>query len=330
MEMSLNELLYSLNERVIKLCKNNKISERRIEQLLYNIKNDFPLYEKNEDIIRNYIYNFLSKLNVTIEEDLELQKEVVYDTIESSLNLYLKEINEKKVLTYEEEQELFKKYENKDKTARKKIIESNLRLVVNIARKFMNQKFESVTFLDLIEAGNIGLIKAVDRFDYKRGYKFSTYATWLIRASIVEEIYNKDRMIRRPYYYEAEIINSRKNNFDYEEQEEILSTLSLDYKYEEDKEPIIFSIKDDSVDIVKKIEDKKLREYLLKILKTLKLNEEKVLRLRYGFDNNKEMTLQEIGNILNLKRQRINVIEQTALKKIRINYGDRISSYLDK
>ena len=133
MEMSLNELLYSLNERVIKLCKNNKISERRIEQLLYNIKNDFPLYEKNEDIIRNYIYNFLSKLNVTIEEDLELQKEVVYDTIESSLNLYLKEINEKKVLTYEEEQELFKKYENKDKTARKKIIESNLRLVVNIA-----------------------------------------------------------------------------------------------------------------------------------------------------------------------------------------------------
>lgn len=330
MEMSLNELLYSLNERVIKLCKNNKISERRIEQLLYNIKNDFPLYEKNEDIIRNYIYNFLSKLNVTIEEELELQKEVVYDTIESSLNLYLKEINEKKVLTYEEEQELFKKYENKDKTARKKIIESNLRLVVNIARKFMNQKFESVTFLDLIEAGNIGLIKAVDRFDYKRGYKFSTYATWLIRASIVEEIYNKDRMIRRPYYYEAEIINSRKNNFDYEEQEEILSTLSLDYKYEEDKEPIIFSIKDDSVDIVKKIEDKKLREYLLKILKTLKLNEEKVLRLRYGFDNNKEMTLQEIGNILNLKRQRINVIEQTALKKIRINYGDRISSYLDK
>lgn len=330
MEMSLNELLYSLNERVIKLCKNNKISERRIEQLLYNIKNDFPLYEKNEDIIRNYIYNFLSKLNVTIEEDLEIEKEVVYDTIESSLNLYLKEINEKKVLTYEEEQELFKKYENKDKTARKKIIESNLRLVVNIARKFMNQKFESVTFLDLIEAGNIGLIKAVDRFDYKRGYKFSTYATWLIRASIVEEIYNKDRMIRRPYYYEAEIINSRKNNFDYEEQEEILSTLSLDYKYEEDKEPIIFSIKDDSVDIVKKIEDKKLREYLLKILKTLKLNEEKVLRLRYGFDNNKEMTLQEIGNILNLKRQRINVIEQTALKKIRINYGDRISSYLDK
>ena len=330
MEMSLNELLYSLNERVIKLCKNNKISERRIEQLLYNIKNDFPLYEKNEDIIRNYVYNFLSKLNVTIEEELELQKEVVYDTIESSLNLYLKEINEKKVLTYEEEQELFKKYENKDKTARKKIIESNLRLVVNIARKFMNQKFESVTFLDLIEAGNIGLIKAVDRFDYKRGYKFSTYATWLIRASIVEEIYNKDRMIRRPYYYEAEIINSRKNNFDYEEQEEILSTLSLDYKYEEDKEPIIFSIKDDSVDIVKKIEDKKLREYLLKILKTLKLNEEKVLRLRYGFDNNKEMTLQEIGNILNLKRQRINVIEQTALKKIRINYGDTISSYLDK
>ena len=127
---------------------------------------------------------------------------------DKDLTYYFNLIKDIKVLSYEEQQYLFKNINSKN---RKKLIECNLKLVVSVAKRFFNRSYESLTPMDLIEAGNIGLIEAIEKFDYKKGYRFSTYASYYIKKEIIKEIYNADRMIRRPYYYEEKLTKNKEN-----------------------------------------------------------------------------------------------------------------------
>ena len=238
-----------------------------------------------------------------------------------AFNLYLNDIKDIKVLSIEEEKYLF---ENFNPENRKKIIESNLKLVVALSKDYLNLPFESLTYMDIIEAGNIGLIKAVERFDYKKGYKFSTFASYYIKSYIVFEIYTKDRMIKRPYYYEYKRIKEVKEN----KKEKIEKVYSLDQSVldetTENSESLLYFIKDDNVDIENEIENKDLKIIIKDILN--KLTQREIIKLRHGLDNLDEKTFEEIGKIFGITRQRANQIANDVYKRIR--KGKNIDDYL--
>ena len=233
-----------------------------------------------------------------------------------AFNLYLNDIKDIKVLSVEEEKYLF---ENFNPENRKKIIESNLKLVVALSKDYLNLPFESLTYMDIIEAGNIGLIKAVERFDYKKGYKFSTFASYYIKSYIVFEIYTKDRMIKRPYYYEYKRIKEVKEN----KKEKIERVFSLDQSVleetNENSESLLYFIKDDNVDIENEIENKDLKIIIKDILNKLTPREREIIKLRHGLDDLDEKTFEEIGKIFGITRQRANQIANDVYKRIRDN-----------
>jgi len=258
-----------------------------------------------------------------------------------TIKIYLREISAIPLLTPEEEVALAKKVEKKNAAAREKMIESNLRLVVSIAKRYMNR---GLPFLDLIEEGNIGLIKAVERFQYKKGFKFSTYASWWIRQAIERSIVNQTRTIRLPIHVDekinrlvrvlreqvqlkgreptvaemAEVMDTTVEKIK-EVMQVVRSTQSLDMPIGEKQENSLKDVIEDTSilspdDIVEGI---KRHEMISAWLEKLTENEKNVVILRFGLEDGDPMTLEKIGEEFGVTRERIRQIESSALKKLR-------------
>lgn len=261
--------------------------------------------------------------------------------VDEPIKMYLREIGQIQLLSHEEELMLAERSAAGDEKANKKLIESNLRLVVSIAKKHTNR---GLKLLDLIQEGNMGLMKAVEKFEYKKGYKFSTYATWWIRQAITRAIADQGRTIRIPVHMIETMNKIKKETRIYIQEtgkeptpEELSQRLHMEPEkikaiLEMNQEPISLEtpvgneedselgdfVEDNKIDNPYEITNRNmLREQLSKILKTLSEREEKVLRLRYGLDDGCPRTLEEVGKIFNVTRERIRQIEVKALRKLR-------------
>lgn len=255
---------------------------------------------------------------------------------------YMNSISRIPLLTYEEEQELGKKLANGDQNARNRLIESNLRLVVSIAKHYLHRT--KIPFLDLIQEGNMGLIRAVDKWDYTLGYKFSTYATWWIKQSISKMIIEQSRAIRIPVHVVEQLSKLGKiTNELFQElkreptNQEIAARLGIDEKKVKElraivKEPVSIDQRlseDDDATIGDLVADENIESPLEAIFKedvtkriqgllsTLDERESDVLVRRYGLNNQKAQTLEEIGKAYQLSKERIRQIEEKALRKLR-------------
>ncbi len=275
-------------------------------------------------------------------------------SIEDPVRMYLKEIGKVPLLSAEEEIELAKRMENGDQEAKKRLTEANLRLVVSIAKRYVGR---GMLFLDLIQEGNLGLIKAVEKFDYRKGYKFSTYATWWIRQAITRAIADQARTIRIPVHM-VETINklirvsrqllqelgreptpeeiSEEMGMPVDRVREILKIsqepVSLETPIGEEEDSHLGDfIQDDNVPVPAEAASfTLLREQLVEVLGTLTEREQKVLRLRFGLDDGRARTLEEVGKEFNVTRERIRQIEAKALRKLRHPSRSRkLKDYLD-
>ncbi len=261
--------------------------------------------------------------------------------VDDPVKMYLKEIGKISLLTKNEEIELAKRIEAGDESAKKELAEANLRLVVSIAKKHIGR---GMSFLDLIQEGNLGLIKAVEKFDYTKGYKFSTYATWWIRQSITRAIADQARTIRIPVHM-IENINklvrvqrqlvqeigrdptpeeiAEEMDMEVDKVREIMKIaqepVSLEAPIgEEDDSHLGDFVEDDQmITPVESATYLMLREELLDVLETLTPREQEVLKLRFGLDDGKTRTLEEVGKEFDVTRERIRQIEAKALRKLR-------------
>lgn len=332
-------------------------------------------FELTSDEIEDF-YDRLANLGVDIVEEIleaeddgklltdNIEKEIAETDLELAVpdgvsindpvRMYLKEIGKVRLLTSEEEVSLAKAMEQGDMEAKRKLVEANLRLVVSIAKKYVGRGMQ---FLDLIQEGNLGLIKAVEKFDWRKGYKFSTYATWWIRQAITRAIADQARTIRIPVHM-VETINKlvrvsrqlvqelgREPN-----PEEIAHEMDIP----EDRVREILKIAQEPVSLETPIgeeddshlgdfiEDQEalapsdaaafelLREQLEEVLETLTSREEKVLRLRFGLDDGHSRTLEEVGQVFGVTRERIRQIEAKALRKLRHPMrSKRLKDYLE-
>ena len=292
------------------------------------------------------------------EEEVELDKidlsvpEGV--SIEDPVRMYLKEIGKVSLLSADEEIELAKRMEKGDEAAKKRLAEANLRLVVSIAKRYVGR---GMLFLDLIQEGNLGLIKAVEKFDYRKGYKFSTYATWWIRQAITRAIADQARTIRIPVHM-VETINklirvsrqllqelgreptpeeiAEEMDMPVDRVREILKIsqepVSLETPIGEEEDSHLGDfIQDDNVPVpADAAAFTLLKEQLVEVLSTLTDREQKVLRLRFGLDDGRARTLEEVGKEFNVTREHIRQIEAKALRKLRHPSRSRkLKDYLD-
>ena len=293
-----------------------------------------------------------------LEEDVDVDKIDISVpdgvSIEDPVRMYLKEIGKVPLLSAEEEIELAKRMEEGDEQAKQKLAEANLRLVVSIAKRYVGR---GMLFLDLIQEGNLGLIKAVEKFDYRKGYKFSTYATWWIRQAITRAIADQARTIRIPVHM-VETINklirvsrqllqelgreptpeeiAEEMHMSVERVREILKIsqepVSLETPIGEEEDSHLGDfIQDDNVPVpADAAAFTMLKEQLEDVLSTLTDREQKVLRLRFGLDDGRARTLEEVGKEFNVTRERIRQIEAKALRKLRHPSRSRkLKDYLD-
>ena len=301
------------------------------------------------------VYDKLEALNIDVVEDNAAEMETVEDmteietqiaaaegiSVDDPVRMYLKEIGKVPLQTAQQEIEIAKRMANNDEDAKQQLAEANLRLVVSVAKKYVGK---GLLFLDLIQEGNLGLIKAVEKFDYRKGYKFSTYATWWIRQAITRAIADQARTIRIPVHM-VETINklircqrqltqelgreprpeelAKELGMTVEKVREIKKIaqepVSLETPIgEEDDSHLGDFIPDDEAPAPAEIASfTLLREQLLEVLDTLTPREEMVLRLRFGLDDGKTRTLEEVGKEFNVTRERIRQIEAKALRKLR-------------
>ncbi len=294
-------------------------------------------------------------------EEIEVSKEELEDlsvpegiNIDDHVKMYLKEIGKVNLLTAEEETNLAKRMSNGDEEAKKKLAEANLRLVVSIAKRYVGR---GMLFLDLIQEGNLGLIRAVDKFDYTKGYKFSTYATWWIRQAITRAIADQARTIRIPVHM-VETINklvrvqrqlvqelgrepspeelAKGLNMSIEKVREItkisMEPVSLETPIGEEEDSHLGDfIKDDDAPAPSEAASYVLlKEQLVEVLKTLTPREAKVLKLRFGLIDGRQRTLEEVGKEFNVTRERIRQIEAKALRKLRHpSRSKKLKDFLD-
>lgn len=274
--------------------------------------------------------------------------------VDDPVRMYLKEIGKVSLLSAQEEIELAKRIEEGDEIAKQKLCEANLRLVVSIAKRYVGR---GMLFLDLIQEGNMGLIKAVEKFDYRKGYKFSTYATWWIRQAITRSIADQARTIRIPVHM-VETINklmrvsrqllqdlgrepsadeiAKEMGMDEEKVREIMKiaqepvSLETPIGEEEDSHLGDFIPDDYAQAPAEAATSTMLREQLVEVLETLTPREQKVLRLRFGLDDGRNRTLEEVGREFDVTRERIRQIEAKALRKLRHpSRSKRLKDFLD-
>ncbi len=294
---------------------------------------------------------------IATEEIIELDLDVSMPkgiAVDDPVRMYLKEIGKVSLLSGDEEIELAKKMELGDEEAKKRLCEANLRLVVSIAKRYVGR---GMLFLDLIQEGNLGLIKAVDKFDWRKGYKFSTYATWWIRQAITRSIADQARTIRIPVHM-VETINkliriSRQLLQEYgreptpeeiaeemditvEKVREILKiaqepvSLETPIGEEEDSHLGDFIPDDDVPAPAEAAAFSMLKEQLIEVLDTLTEREQKVLKLRFGLEDGRARTLEEVGKRFDVTRERIRQIEAKALRKLRHpSRSKKLKDYLE-
>ncbi len=328
-----------------------KVTEKEILDFIDDAELDIEAVEK--------LYEALDASGIKIEADLEedtdisniiggaaTESEEAVATADSAavddpVRMYLKEIGKVPLLSSEEEIELAKRMETGDEAAKKKLAEANLRLVVSIAKRYVGR---GMLFLDLIQEGNLGLIKAVDKFDFTKGFKFSTYATWWIRQAITRAIADQARTIRIPVHM-VETINkvmrvsrqllqelghdptpdeiAEEMNLPVEKVREILKiaqepvSLETPIGEEEDSHLGDFIPDDDAPAPAEAASYTLLKEQLVNVLGTLTPREEKVLKLRFGLEDGRARTLEEVGKEFKVTRERIRQIEAKALRKLR-------------
>ncbi len=351
-----------MDESIVKFTERLKellvFAEKKKNVLEFQEVNDFFADMELDPQRIEKIYDFLDKHNVDVlrisdedEEDIILDDEENLEpldltipegiSIEDPVRMYLKEIGKVPLLNADEEIELARKMEDGDDYAKKRLAEANLRLVVSIAKRYVGR---GMLFLDLIQEGNLGLIKAVEKFDYRKGYKFSTYATWWIRQAITRAIADQARTIRIPVHM-VETINKLTRV-----QRQLLQELGREPSPEEisevmnmpvdrvreiqkiSQEPVSLEtpigeeedshlgdfIQDDNVPVpADAAAFTLLKEQLVEVLGTLTEREQKVLRLRFGLDDGRARTLEEVGKEFNVTRERIRQIEAKALRKLR-------------
>jgi RNA polymerase primary sigma factor len=313
----------------ISLCNNSS------EDVLESIDRMYDAHEELNTPDTDNDEEFEKKVPV---EDNQLDKTI---DIDDSVKMYLREIGTINLLSQDEEIELAKKVDAGDETAKQKLINANLRLVVSIAKKYTGQ---GLLFLDLIQEGNTGLIRAAEKFDYTKGFKFSTYATWWIKQGITRAIADQSRTIRVPVHMVETIYKVKKmsrllmQEFGRKPTEEELADrtqLSLENiiairKYSQIPLSLEMPIgEEESSQLGDFIEDKNfeapdnitmrniLREELLKAMGILTEREQMILKLRFGFDDGRPRTLEEVGKVYNVTRERIRQIEEKALRKLR-------------
>jgi len=296
------------------------------------------------------VYRVLDELQVEIVDaqagdvvtkEVAPLDETVREVSTDALQLFLKDIGKVELLTAAEEVELAKRIERGDHRAKQEMVEANLRLVVSIAKRYRNQ---GLPFLDLIQEGTIGLVRAAEKFDWRKGYKFSTYATWWIRQAVARALADKGRTIRMPVHVVEKlnkIVRSERKlrgelcreplpieiardvDLPLEEVEGILRTSQAPVSLEKpvgDEEESEFGhfLTDENAPLPDEVADTTLRQELLRnILGTLSHRERRVLELRYGLDGGQPRTLDEVGRAFNVTRERIRQIENQSLKKLR-------------
>ena len=372
----MEEKTLTFEERLDKLYETAKKKKNVLEE--QEILDAFANEELTPEKL-DRIYDFLDSKNVDvlritadddIDPDLFLEDEPENDEIameqvdlsvpegvgtEDPVRMYLKEIGKVPLLTPDEEIELAKRMELGDEEAKKTLAEANLRLVVSIAKRYVGRGMQ---FLDLIQEGNLGLIKAVEKFDYRKGYKFSTYATWWIRQAIKRAIADQARTIRIPVHMVATINRLVRT------QRQLLPSLGREPSPEEiakemdlpvDRVREIMKISQDPVSLETPIGEEEdshlgdfiqddhvevpvdaatftlLHEQLMEVLETLTDREQKVLRLRFGLDDGRPRTLEEVGKEFNVTRERIRQIEAKALRKLRHpSRSKKLKDYLDE
>lgn len=306
------------------------------------------------------VFEILKQEGVEIQEDSEeVVKDIVFDNIEAttddSVKMYLKDIGQVPLLRADEEIELAKRMSEGDVDAKNRLSEANLRLVVSIAKRYVGRGMQ---FLDLIQEGNLGLMKAVEKFDYTKGFKFSTYATWWIKQSITRAIADQARTIRIPVHM-VETINktgrvsrqllqtlgrepttaeiAEKMSLTEEKVIEIQKIaqdpVSLEKPIGEEEDSHLGDFIEDntSASPAEKAETRMLKEHLLEVLSTLTPRENEVIRKRYGLDDSRPKTLEEVGREFNVTRERIRQIEAKALRKLRHpNRTKKLKDYIGK
>ncbi|MEW9125181.1 MAG: RNA polymerase sigma factor RpoD [Thermotaleaceae bacterium] len=313
------------------------IGERGEEDL-----DELPDVEEIEDI---------PETEEIVDLDISIPKGI---NIDDPVRMYLKEIGKVPLLSAEEEIELAKNMEQGDDEAKRRLCEANLRLVVSIAKRYVGR---GMLFLDLIQEGNLGLIKAVEKFDWRKGYKFSTYATWWIRQAITRAIADQARTIRIPVHM-VETINklirisrqllqelgreprpeeiAKEMDLPVEKVREILKiaqepvSLETPIGEEEDSHLGDFIPDDDAPAPAEAAAFSMLKEQLIEVLETLTPREQKVLRLRFGLDDGRARTLEEVGKKFDVTRERIRQIEAKALRKLRHpSRSKKLKDYLE-
>lgn len=321
----------------------------------------FVNYELTADDMET-IKEFFTSKGITIEQsvdeaikDEELKEIISIVKVDDPVKVYLKDIGQSQLLTSEQEVELAKKILEGDEWAKQELITRNLKLVVSIAKKYVNRS--SMQFLDLIQEGNLGLVKAVEKFDYTKGFRFSTYATWWIRQSITRAIADQARTIRIPVHMvetihrlsrtskqlmqelgrdptNAEIAERMgiSENRVIEIQKIAQDPVSLESPVgEEDESRISDFVEDESVKSpTENAAQDILKTQLLQVIETLTPREQKVIRLRYGLDDGHARTLEEVGKEFNVTRERIRQIEAKALRKLRHpNRANKIKDFYE-
>lgn len=364
-----------VNELMEKAKTKGSISYREISDSLENIDMDKDQMDDLYDSLISMGIEIVSEVDpddfeiIALEqEDPDTNVEIVTEggeidlestlpkgiAVDDPVRMYLKEIGKVPLLTAEEEMELAKKMELGDEDAKKRLCEANLRLVVSIAKRYVGR---GMLFLDLIQEGNLGLIKAVDKFDWRKGFKFSTYATWWIRQAITRSIADQARTIRIPVHM-VETINkliriSRQLLQEYG-REPTPEEIAMEMDITEEKVREILKIAQEPVSLETPIGEEEdshlgdfipdddvpapaeaaafsmLKEQLVEVLDTLTDREQKVLKLRFGLDDGRARTLEEVGRRFDVTRERIRQIEAKALRKLRHpSRSKKLKDYLE-
>ncbi len=340
-----------------------KLSTKEITDVLEELEYDVDQMEAFYDNCSNLNIEIIEDFNIdtdlslpldAADDDLELSLSTEGLAIDDPVKIYLKEIGRVPLLTAEEEIELAERMAQGDPKAKKRLAEANLRLVVSIAKRYVGRGMQ---FLDLIQEGNLGLIKAVEKFDHTKGFKFSTYATWWIRQAITRAIADQARTIRIPVHMVETITKVKKVSSQLLHQnghdpspEEIAEALEMPVE----KVREIMRIAQDPVSLETPIGEEEdshlgdfipdddapapaeaaslilLKEQLGEVLSTLTEREEKVLRLRFGLEDGRSRTLEEVGKEFNVTRERIRQIEAKALRKLRHpSRSKKVKDFLD-
>ncbi|WP_330513328.1 RNA polymerase sigma factor RpoD [Lacrimispora algidixylanolytica] len=346
------------NQEILDFFADDKLDSDKLDQI-------FDFLESNKvDVLQIGAEDLELDEDLFVEEDIEEEEDIDLETIDLSVpegisvedpvRMYLKEIGKVPLLSSEDEIELAKNIELGDDNAKQSLTEANLRLVVSIAKRYVGRGMQ---FLDLIQEGNLGLIKAVEKFDYRKGYKFSTYATWWIRQAITRAIADQARTIRIPVHM-VETINrlvrvsrqllqelgrepvpeevAARADMQVERVREIMKVsqepVSLETPIGEEEDSHLGDfIQDDQVAVPADAATfTMLHEQLMEVLDTLTEREQKVLKLRFGLDDGRPRTLEEVGKEFNVTRERIRQIEAKALRKLRHpSRSKKLKDYLD-